>query len=69
MKSPIPHDLRGKTISNIIVVCVGIALGVAVALYAALKPYLTDAFRTIVNNNGGYWEYKALRPGDVAPAE
>ena len=37
--------------------------------YAALKPYLTDAFRTIVNHNGGYWEYKALRPGDVAPAE
>ena len=30
MKSPIPHDLRGKTISNIIVVCVGIVVYAAV---------------------------------------
>ena len=29
MKSPIPEDLRGKTISNIIVVCVGIVVAVA----------------------------------------
>ncbi|MBR1822146.1 MAG: AI-2E family transporter [Clostridia bacterium] len=30
MKSPIPEDLRGKTISNIIVVCVGIVVAAAV---------------------------------------
>ena len=28
MKSPIPEDLRGKTISNIIVVCVGILVAI-----------------------------------------
>ena len=37
--------------------------------YPTLKPYLTDAFRNIVNSNDGYWEYKALRPDDAAPTE
>ena len=30
MKSPIPHEMRGRTISNIIVVCVGIVVYAAV---------------------------------------
>ena len=36
MKSPIPEDLRGKTISNIIVVCVGIAVAAMVMHFGKL---------------------------------
>lgn len=36
MKSPIPEDLRGKTISNIIVVCVGIVMAAAVMHFELL---------------------------------
>ena len=36
MKSPIPKDLRGKTLSNIIVVCVGILVAAAVMHFSRL---------------------------------
>lgn len=36
MKSPIPEDLRGKTLSNIIVVCVGIAVAFAAMHFAQI---------------------------------
>ena len=44
MKSPIPHDLRGKTISNIIVVCVGIVVYAAVMHFDDLWGVVSRVF-------------------------
>lgn len=44
MKSPIPHDLRGKTISNIIVVCVGIIVYAAVLHIGLLWSIVSRVF-------------------------
>ncbi|MBQ4367591.1 MAG: hypothetical protein II786_05885 [Muribaculaceae bacterium] len=30
--------------------------------YDQLKPFLSESFNKLVASNGGYWEYKALRP-------
>ena len=46
MKSPIPEDLRGKTISNIIVVCVGIVVAVAMLHIGQLWRIVQTVVRT-----------------------
>ena len=52
MKSLIPHDLRGKTLSNIIVVCVGIALAVTLLhlgqIFATLKAVIHTVMPFII---------------------
>ena len=45
MKSPIPKDLRGKTLSNIIVVCVGILVAAAVMHFSQLLNLLHSVIR------------------------
>lgn len=44
MKSPIPEDLRGKTLSNIIVVCVGIAVAFAAMHFSQIWHF----FRAVI---------------------
>ena len=46
MKSPIPQDLRGKTLSNIIVVCVGIVVYAAVLHIGQLWQIVQRVIRT-----------------------
>lgn len=46
MKSPIPQDLRGKTISNIIVICVGIVVYAAVMHIGLLWGIVSRVLRT-----------------------
>ena len=48
MKSLIPHDLRGKTLSNIIVVCVGITLAVTLLHLGEIFSTLKAVIHTVM---------------------
>ena len=48
MKSPIPQDLRGKTVSNIIVVCVGIVVAAAALHFGQLMQVVGKVLRTVM---------------------
>ena len=45
MKSPIPEDLRGKTLSNIMVVCIGIIMAAAVLHFGQIWHFLQNVMR------------------------
>ena len=63
MKSPIPEDLRGKTLSNIVVVCVGIVVAAALLHIKQIWQVLGTVIHTVMPLLIGFAIAFVLLPG------